>query len=126
MPELSQAGLDYGRAMCLDPSRATLPLDSLTPEERACVERVGLGFEERVQQRLGAIPADGLGYPVQAPHGAAIAQLGIDPEGIVTLCLPDRRCVVVGQGPQAAVAAEETLALLGFQVGPTPGPAAGA
>jgi hypothetical protein len=125
MPELSEAGIDYGRAFCLAPDRQAVPLDQLTPDERACVTRTGLGFEERVQQRLGLVPQDGVGYPVQVPAtGARIAQLGMDAQGVVTLCLPDQRCVVVGQGPAAAAAAEETLSLLGFQVGSTPGPAA--
>jgi len=126
MPEeLSEAGIDYGRAFCLAPDRQAVPLDQLTPDERACVTRTGLGFEARVQQRLGMVPQDGLGYPVQVPAtGARVAQLGMDPDGTVTLCLPDRRCVVLGQGPAAAAAAEETLTLLGFQVGATPGPAA--
>jgi hypothetical protein len=44
----------------------------------------------------------------------------MDAAGNVTVCLPDRRCVLVGQGTAAAVAAEEVLTLLGFSVGETP------
>jgi hypothetical protein len=119
--ELSQAGLDYGRAFCLAPDRQALPLTALTPDEQACVTRTGMGFETRVQERLGLTPTDGVAYPVEVPAtGAALARLGMDAAGVVTLCLPDQRCVVVGQGPAAAAAAEETLTLLGLTVGATP------
>jgi hypothetical protein len=118
--ELSQAGEDFGKAFCLSPDRAVLPLDQLTPEERACVTRVGTDFEARVQERMGFSPQDGVGYHVTTPAGARVATLGMDSQGNVTLCLPGQRCVVVGQGPAAAASAEETLALLGLQVGTVP------
>lgn len=118
--ELSQAGVDFGKSFCLAPDRAALPIGQLTPEERTCVTRVGTDFEQRVQERMGFAPQDGVGYHVTTPAGARVATLGMDSQGHVTLCLPAQRCVVVGQGPAAAVAAEETLALLGLQVGTVP------
>lgn len=115
--ELSEAGIDYGKAFCLSPDRAALPLTQLTADEQACVRRVGTDFERRVQAKLGFVPGDGVGYGVSGPAGGRIATLGMDAKGNVTLCLPRQRCVLVGQGPAAAAAAEETLALMGLSVG---------
>jgi hypothetical protein len=119
--ELTQAGEDFGRAFCLSPDRSSIPLSELTPDEQACVTRVGLDFERRVQERMGYTPqGGGIGYPVQTKGGGRIATLGMDASGNVTLCLPGERCVIVGNGAPAAAAAEETLTLLGFQVGNMP------
>lgn len=120
-PELSQAGEDFGRAFCLAPDRQAVPLPDLTPTEQACVTRTGLGWQERVAERLGGLapPTDGIAFPVMAPTGRPVAHLSMAADGTVTLCLPQGGCAVVGQGPAAAQAAEETLTLLGLRVGDT-------
>jgi len=119
--ELSPAGEDFGRAFCLAPDRQAVPLPALTPAEQACVTRTGLGWQERVQERLGggAPPTDGIAFPVTAPTGRPVAPLGMAAGGTVALCLPEGGCAVVGQGPAAAQAAEQTLALLGLTTGAT-------
>jgi len=115
--EVSEAARNYGRAMCLDPSREGLPLEDLTPDEQACVLRVGRAFERRVDEALGATPPEGAAsLPVQTPGGRQVARLSLDGEGNVLLCLPDRSCAVVGRGIDAAVAAEQTLGLMGLTV----------
>jgi hypothetical protein len=119
--EVSEAGIDFGRSMCLPPEREWLPLEQLTPDEAACALRVGRSFEERVDRALGAeAPADGPTFPVQTPSGKTVARLSMDRDGNVLLCIPDRSCAVVGEGVTAAVAAEQTLALMGLQVGSEP------
>jgi hypothetical protein len=75
---------------------------------------------------MGFRPQDGVGYDVMTRNGGRVATLGMDIQGNVTLCLPETRCVVVGRGPEAAAAVEETLALMGLSVGNAPGPSTGA
>ncbi len=120
MPELSSAAENYGRAFCLDPERQSLPIEDLTPEERGCVIRTGMRFEERIQAAMGFEPQPGgVAYPVEAGTGE-VATLGMDPAGNVTLCLPGRQCVRLGHGPEVAQAAEEVLTLLGLTVADVP------
>jgi len=114
--EVSTAALDYGRAFCLPPEREWLPLDQLSTDEAACVLRVGRSFEERVDQALGGAAPEA-GYDVRTGSGRTVARLSMDNAGNVLLCIPERACAVVGQGVQAAVAAEQTLGLMGLSVG---------
>lgn len=53
VPELSAAGEDYGRALCLPAERRALPLAALSADETGCVRQAGLGWEERTLAALG-------------------------------------------------------------------------
>jgi hypothetical protein len=119
--ELSDAGLHFGEAFCVPEEKQGLPLAALTPDEQACALRVGLNFQRRVDEALGAVPpGEGPAFEVSGPAGHTVARLTMDGAGNVLLCVPDRSCAVVGQGVEAAVAAENTLGLLGLTVASSP------
>jgi len=119
--ELSEAGLHYGEAWCVPEEKQGLPLAALTPDEQACVLRVGMAFQRRVDEALGAVPpGEGPAFRVSGPAGHTVALLRMDGAGNVLLCIPERTCAVVGQGVEAAVAAENTLGLLGLSVASAP------
>jgi hypothetical protein len=117
MPELTKAAEDFGRAFCVPADKAGVPLDLLPPEEAACVRQVGMGWESRVQERLGAgqsdPPTPDMFLRVQK-GGQEVGQLTLV-NGLVTLCLPAASCEALGHGVDALAAAESTLNHLGFQ-----------
>lgn len=124
---LSMAGDDYGRAFCLPKDREQVPFGQLSPAEQQCVSGVGGKFQADVDRKLGM----GQGTPndppliqrVQAtgPNGAQVATLTFA-DGAVTLCIHKdaaaKTCDLVGYGMDGFFAAQDTLAALGFRVGP--------
>jgi len=60
--ELSEAGERFGRAFCVGEERMATPLNELTPEEKACIERVGLNWQERVERAFGFQGLPGQGF----------------------------------------------------------------
>lgn len=118
--ELSKFGQDYGAAVCLAPDRAGLPLDQLTPAEQACVTRVGLGVEARVEARFGvdagtSAPPPLRRYAVTGPAGQPLGTLTFA-GGAVNWCVPREapNCGPVGYGHDGLHAALRMLDLLGF------------
>ena len=107
--------------MCLSNDRIGLPLQELTPEERACVTNVGEGWQGRVDESLG-----GSGhYPTPIPDVYLRVMRGATQVGslrlvggAVTLCMPQATCEVVGHGLDAIAAAENTLNHLGLETEP--------
>ena len=117
MPELSEAGARFGRSMCLSDDRIGLPLAELTPDERSCVEGVGLGWQGRVEERLAATggaqgPTPDMFIKVLR-GGEQVGSLRLV-EGAVTLCIPMQSCEVVGHGLDGLAAAESTLNHMGL------------
>lgn len=47
---LGAAGISFGRAFCVPPDMDGMPLDQLPEDIRECVQRVGLGYERRVER----------------------------------------------------------------------------
>lgn len=121
MAELSEAGAHYGRAFCVPADRIGLPLDQLSPQERACVESVGEGWQERVEEKLGAGIQTNAPIPdvylkvMRGEHQIGNLRLV---GGTVTLCLPTTTCEVVGHGIDAIAAAETTLNHMGLETEP--------
>lgn len=115
--ELGPAGEHFGRAFCVSPERQGLSFEHLTPEEQACVRRVGLGWERRVEQALSAEPSTHSSYAVRR-SGVTVGSLSIN-DGNVVLCLFDRPCKAIGEGQDALSGARHALLEMGFEVIPT-------
>lgn len=119
MEALGPAGEHFGRAFCVSPERQSLPLEHLTPEEQECIRRVGLGWERRVESALGASssPTQHSNYTIRR-NGMAVGTLSFS-EGNVVLCLFERPCKAIGEGPDALSGARHALQELGFEVEPS-------
>ncbi|NMP22198.1 hypothetical protein [Sulfobacillus harzensis] len=116
--ELSKFGRDYGASLCLAPGREFTPLSDLTPEERACVERVGGAVEQKVLEDFGvnADPPQLARYRVTGRHGQDLGTLTYA-EGVLNWCVPKDappQCGTVGHGQDGLAATLKMLRLLGF------------
>ena len=116
VPELSEAGAHFGRALCLSDDRVGLGLSQLTPEERNCVERTGLGWQGRVEERLSGSagpPEPDLYLRVMRGQSQVGSLRLVD--GAVTLCLPQQACELLGHGMDAVNTADGVLQHMGFR-----------
>lgn len=128
---LSSAGLDYGRALCLPVEAAATPWDQLSPAEQACVQAVGGTFERKVEQKLGFAggppdppgpPAHTESTPIAGPTGQRVGSVEFD-RGVVTVCWTSPSggtppgCEFVGYGLDAYLSAQLLLDALGFHTG---------
>lgn len=123
----SVAAEHFGRAICLGPGDEYKQLSELNPEQRKCVQDVGMGWENAIVSKFETrIPATSITEDASliGNTGEKIGSLKLN-NGVVTLCFntgskeyPTPKCGQIGAGFDSFVAAQQILGLMGVAVRP--------
>lgn len=131
---LSKAGEDYARAVCVPKGQEGTAYESLTAQQQLCVQKVGISFQNDIEQALGY----GTGtpgatgeikplhkhaperYALNNPEGQTVAHVVVEPDGDIDVCTVGRNCIQVVEngGPKEFESLRKTLTDNGFTLEP--------